>query len=90
MSNEFEYMDEYGQPQIGTKRWEFSLDENTYTFQIVCNNETILVKNFEEMELWELRDEIAGLIAGYCGFDFGLAADLALEVLNSGSQIWFS
>lgn len=42
------------------------------------------------MELWELRDEIAGLIAGYCGFDFGLAADLALEVLNSGSQIWFS
>lgn len=88
MSNEFEYMDEYGQPQIGTKKWEFSLNENT--FQIICNDETVLIKNFEGMEEWEIRDEIAELITEHCGFDFELAADLASEVVSTGSQLWFS
>lgn len=90
MSNEFEYMDENGQPQIGTKRWEFSL--NGDTFQIVCNDETILTESFEGMGLdeWEVRDEIAELIAEHCGFEFELAADLAEEVVSTGSQLWFS
>jgi hypothetical protein len=87
MSNEFEYMDEYGQPQIGTKRWEFSLNENI--FQIACNDETILTENFEGMDEWEIRDEIAELIAEHCEFDFELAADLAEEVIASGFQTWF-
>jgi hypothetical protein len=88
MSNEFEYMDENGQPQIGTKRWEFVLNENT--FQIICNDETILSQTFEDMEEWEIRDEIAELIAEHCGFEFELAADLAEEVVSTGSQLWFS
>lgn len=88
MSNEFEYMDEYGQPQIGTRRWEFSL--NGDTFQIVCNDETILSETFEGLEEWEIRDEIAELIADRCDFDFELAADLAEEVVSTGSQLWFS
>ena len=88
MNTEFEYMDENGQPQIGTKAWEFVLNENT--FQIICNNETILVENFENMEEWEVRDEIAELIAEHCGFEFELAADLASEVVSTGSQLWFS
>ena len=88
MSNEFEYMDENGQPQIGTNAWEFVLNENT--FQIICNDETILVENFENMEEWEIRDEIAELIAEHCGFEFELAADLAEEVISTGSQLWFS
>ena len=88
MSNEFEYMDEYGQPQIGTKRWEFVLNGNS--FQIICNDETILTETFEDMEEWEIRDEIAELIAEHCGFEFELAADLAEEVISTGSQLWFS
>lgn len=88
MSNEFEYIDENGQPQIGTKAWEFILDENT--FQIVCNDKTILIENFKDMEEWEIRDEIAELIAEHCGFNFELAADLASEVVSTGSQLWFS
>ena len=81
-------MDEYGQPQIGTKRWEFSLNENI--FQIACNDETILTENFEGMDEWEIRDEIADLIAEHCEFDFELATDLAEEVIASGFQTWFS
>lgn len=88
MSNEFEYMDENGQPQIGTKRWEFVLNGNT--FQIVCNDETILTETFEGMEEWEIRDEIAELIADRCDFDFELAVDLAEQVVSTGSQLWFS
>ena len=88
MKNKFEYMDENGQPQIGTKRWEFSLDGNT--FQITCNNKPILTETLEGMEEWEIRDEIAELIAEHCGFDFELAADLASEVVSSGSQFWIS
>ena len=53
-------MDENGQPQIGTRRWEFSL--NGDTFQIVCNDETVLSESFEGMEEWEIRDEIAELL----------------------------
>ena len=88
MNDEFEYIDEYGQSQIGTKRWKFSLNENT--FQIVCNDESILIENFEGMEEWEIRDDIAELIAEHCGFDFELAVDLASEVVSGGSQLWFS
>ena len=83
MNTEFEYMDENGQPQIGTNAWEFVLNENT--FQIIRNNETI-----QDMEEWEIRDEIADLIAEHCEFDFELATDLAEEVIASGFQTWFS
>ena len=88
MNTEFEYMDENGQPQIGTNAWEFVLNENT--FQIIRNNETILSETFEDMEEWEIRDEIADLIAEHCEFDFELATDLAEEVIASGFQTWFS
>lgn len=81
-------MDENGQPQIGTNAWEFVLNENT--FQIIRNNETILSETFEDMEEWEIRDEIADLIAEHCEFDFELATDLAEEVIASGFQTWFS
>jgi hypothetical protein len=88
MNTEFEYMDENGQPQIGTNTWEFVL--NGDTFQIICNNETVLSETFEGMEEWEIRDDIAELIAEHCGFEFELAADLAEEVVSTGSQLWFS
>jgi hypothetical protein len=88
MNTEFEYMDENGQPQIGTNAWEFVL--NGDTFQIICNNETVLSETFEGMEEWEIRDDIAELIAEHCGFEFELAADLAEEVVSTGSQLWFS
>jgi hypothetical protein len=81
-------MDENGQPQIGTNAWEFVL--NGDTFQIICNNETVLSETFEGMEEWEIRDDIAELIAEHCGFEFELAADLAEEVVSTGSQLWFS
>lgn len=89
MSNEFEYMDENGQPQIGTKAWAFSWDGDRL-FEIRCNNELVLAQDFEDMEQWEICDEIAELIAEHCGFDFKLAADLASEVVSTGSQLWFS
>ena len=39
---------------------------------------------------WEIRDEIAELIADRCDFDFELAVDLAEEVISTGSQLWFT
>ena len=89
MSNKFEYFNEYGETQIGTNKWEFILDENI--FEIVCNDETVLTENFEWwLEEWEIRDEIAELIAEHCRFDFERATDLAEEVVSTGYQIWFS
>ena len=82
-------MDKNGQPQIGTKRWAFSWDGDRL-FEIRCNGELILEQDFEDMEQWEIRDEIAELIAEHCEFDFELAADLASEVVSTGSQLWFS
>lgn len=89
MSNEFEYMDENGLPQIGTKAWEFSWDGDRL-FEIRCNGELILEQDIEDMEQWEIRDEIAELIAEHCEFDFELAADLASETVSADSHLWFS
>ena len=89
MNTEFEYMDENGQPQIGTKAWEFSWDGDRL-FEIRCNGKLVLQQDFEDMEEWEIRDDIAELIAEHCGFEFELAADLASEVVSTSSQLWFS
>lgn len=82
-------MDESGRPQIGTKTWEFSWDGDRL-FEISCNCKIILRQDIEDMEPYEIRDEIADFIVEHCGFEFKLAVDLALEVINTGSQRWFS